>query len=78
MASTHPDHWTDEELALHVAYEQAAALRAHYTFERALQEPAVAHALRLAGKAWLRKRGNEQHAGDALNDVSRETHWSDL
>ena len=56
MAATEPN-WSQEELALHAAYEQCPQLRQiHPTFERAMAEPLIAKALQLAARAWLKNQ----------------------
>lgn len=73
MALPEP-HWTEEELALHVAYEQCPRLRALYpTFERAMAEPAVARALRLCARARLRRARPETTTGES----ERDHYWPD-
>jgi len=64
MAMAEPN-WTDEELALHVAFERSPRLRRLYvTFDRAMAEPAVARALRAAAHAWLKSRPPEPEDDD--------------
>lgn len=56
MALPEPN-WTDEELAVRVAYELCPAIRRQYrTFERAMAEPLIAKVLRLSGTAWLKNK----------------------
>lgn len=58
--------WDDAELSRRVAYEQSPRLRQLYcTFDRAMAVPAVAHALSVAGKAWLKIRSKETTKNDA-------------
>jgi hypothetical protein len=60
MASQH--EWTEQELALHVAYELSPGIRRRYsTYQQAMAEPLISKTLSLVAKAWLRQ---QQHAGE--------------
>jgi hypothetical protein len=53
--------WNDAELAARVAFQMAQELRQQVaSFECAMQNAAIAAALRAHGKAWLRQRQQEQ------------------
>lgn len=61
-------NWTEAELALRVAWELDPATRSRFgTLDKAMNNPAVAAALRLSGAAWLRKRQKEQNHGQSQN-----------
>lgn len=49
--------WTQEEMALHVAYELSPDIRRHYeSYSKAMAEPLISKTLSLFAKAWLRKQ----------------------
>ena len=57
---THPNNWTDEELAQRTAFDLARKEGCPGTYQDAMNNPATAAAVKVAAKARMKGQRNER------------------